>query len=73
VGATAGRASASVWPPAMILIPCLVPCPASCPAGQVEEGAALHANWAAAWNRFGWLPEMFDAGLEHRHPTETGE
>lgn len=41
-------------------------------AGQVEEGAALHANWTAAWRRFGWLPEMFDVGLEHRHPTESG-
>lgn len=41
-------------------------------AGQVEEGAALHTNWTAAWRRFGWLPEMFDVGMENRHPTETG-
>jgi hypothetical protein len=42
-------------------------------AGQVEEGAALHANWTAAWARFGWLPEMFDVGLDHAHPRENGE
>ena len=41
-------------------------------AGQVEEGVALHKNWSAAWNRFGWLPEMFDLGMDNRHPTETG-
>ncbi|KAL4439416.1 hypothetical protein ABPG77_008745 [Micractinium sp. CCAP 211/92] len=41
-------------------------------AGQVEEGAALHANWTSAWHRFGWLPEMFDVSLENRHPTESG-
>ncbi|KAL4855837.1 Alpha-mannosidase I [Chlorella vulgaris] len=41
-------------------------------AGQVEEGAALHANWTAAWARFGWLPEMFDVGLDHAHPRENG-
>lgn len=23
-------------------------------AGQVDEGAALHANWTAAWHKFGW-------------------
>jgi hypothetical protein len=41
-------------------------------AGQVEEGVALHKNWSAAWTRFGWLPEMFDLGMDNRHPTETG-
>ena len=41
-------------------------------AGQAEEGAALHANWTSAWARFGWLPEMFDVGLENKHPTEAG-
>lgn len=41
-------------------------------AGQVEEGVALHKNWSAAWKRFGWLPEMFDLGMDNRHPTETG-
>ena len=42
------------------------------PAGQVEEGLALHANWTAAWHKFGWLPEMFDLNIEHRHPTQSG-
>lgn len=41
-------------------------------AGQVSEGMAMHANWTTAWNRFGWLPEMFDINLGSRHPTETG-
>lgn len=47
-------------------------CPLQALAGQVEEGMALHKNWSAAWNRFGWLPEMFDLGMDNRHPTETG-
>lgn len=38
----------------------------------MEEGVALHKNWSEAWNRFGWLPEMFDLGMDNRHPTETG-
>lgn len=56
-------------------MPALVPGSPLCQAlaGQVEEGAALHTNWTAAWHRFGWLPEMFEMSLDHRHPTLTGE
>ncbi|EFN53006.1 hypothetical protein CHLNCDRAFT_7049, partial [Chlorella variabilis] len=41
-------------------------------AGKPPRGTALHANWTSAWSKFGWLPEMFDVGMENRHPTETG-
>lgn len=42
-------------------------------AGQVGEAADLHQNWTAAWHRFGWLPEMFEMSLDHRHPTQSGD
>lgn len=37
-------------------------------AGQRADAAAAHADWAAAWARFGGLPEMLDAGGTTRHP-----
>ncbi len=40
-------------------------------AGQVHDGIALHTNWTAAWERFGWLPESFSINLQHSHPTMT--
>ena len=36
------------------------------------EAAGLLSNWTTAWRRFGWLPEMFEMSLDHRHPTLTG-
>lgn len=39
-------------------------------AGQTEDASALHGNWTAAWDAFGWLPELFDAGVTQRHPLQ---
>ncbi len=39
-------------------------------AGQLDDAALLHGNWTAAWKAFGWLPELFDAGLTQRHPLQ---
>jgi hypothetical protein len=39
-------------------------------AGQTEDAALLHGNWTAAWKTFGWLPELFDAGVTQRHPLQ---
>ena len=39
-------------------------------AGQTCHAAALHGNWTAAWERFGWLPEQFDIGMTTSHPVE---
>ncbi|KFM28922.1 putative alpha-mannosidase I MNS5 [Auxenochlorella protothecoides] len=41
-------------------------------AGQLEEAAAQHRQWLAVWNKFGWLPEMFDVQKQTRHPTLSG-
>ncbi|CAL8470523.1 g10065 [Coccomyxa elongata] len=40
--------------------------------GQLDDAALLHGNWTAAWKAFGWLPELFDAGLTQRHPLQRG-
>ena len=37
-------------------------------AGQRADAAAAHADWAAAWARFGGLPESLDVGGTTRHP-----
>jgi hypothetical protein len=40
--------------------------------GQTEDAAQLHANWTAAWNAFGYIPELFDISMAKRHPMEKG-
>ena len=39
---------------------------------QVREARAGLAGWAAAWRRFGWIPEMLHWQLSHAHPTVGG-
>ncbi len=42
-------------------------------AGRVRGAAAGHADWLAAWRRFGGTtPESFHASLSHAHPTLRG-
>lgn len=50
---------AAFWPGMQVLI------------GQVKEAEKLHGDWAVAWERFKWIPEMFHLQLQQFHPTMT--
>jgi hypothetical protein len=41
-------------------------------AGQVLDASRSHADFAAAWSRFGGLPEALDVSGAARHPTLPG-
>lgn len=41
-------------------------------AGQMDSARLQHRQWAGAWQRFGWLPEMFELQTGTQHPKLDG-